>query len=153
MESKQLPFWVPMSNPIAPLATPDRCCSRQCLPALWPGPVPQCSLKPEELQCRSARKGLTEVVRGTLRLRRMPSLWPWKILSLDGKKTILEKDEHYCLLVLTMVCCSEAPLPCFCLPTFSKPKETHLCGHKYSCHSVPVFSCRIFLFLCFCCRI
>lgn len=24
-------------------------------------------------------------------------------------------------------------------------KETHLCGHKYSCHSVPVFSCRISL--------
>lgn len=62
------------------------------------------------------------------------------------EKTILEKNKRYCLLVLTMVCCSEAPLLCFCLPTFSKYKETHLCGHKYSCHSVPVSSCRIFFF-------
>lgn len=42
------------------------------------------------------------------------------------EKTIVEKDQHYCLLVLTMVCCSEAPLPCFCLSA-SQSLKKHIC--------------------------
>lgn len=114
---------------------------RQCLPALWPGPVPHCSLEPEELQGRSAGKGLTEVARrhvgsekDALPLALKNIVIGWEKNYFRNRWTLLLAGSHHGLLLR-----SSPPLLSQSL------KETHLCGHKYSCHSVPVFSCRISL--------
>lgn len=164
MESKHLVHWAPVSSAIPSHATPDRrgsghqdpWCYRQHSAALLPPLLPPCVPGTEELQYssryqRCKKRPNWASLRGTSSLRRMlPSSLEKHHHS--GEKITLKKDQRYCLLSLTAVCCSEALLPCFCLPAFWTHLKLGLCPQLQlspsSCVKLPGF-----LFLCSCCSI